>query len=290
VVYAEPDPEPPAVDGEATAYPLSRRRSGKTSLVKRLFNGFIGFVLQTSDIVEEQTSRLEGLTLTEWGDGQPVKQTQLARALEDELERQLHHLITETVAHNHFVISLSGPDFARYALFKDRAEAELRDYLERVVRARDYKLMAPLQVEVTEDPTLSLGQYAAASQIEQGAAPSAGGPYLELLPNGERLPLNKPTIVLGRSRQSDICLGEYDKQQVISRKHALIQQETGGFMIYDGAEGRHSTWGTYIEGERLQNGTGRLLQDGQRIILGPTQRLDPTQPLAGSLTLVFHTG
>lgn len=254
----------------------------------RLWHGLKSFILHTTDVMEAQTERFEEAVLTERRPKTQVKQNDLARLLEKELERYLHHLMRETVAHNHYTLKLCKPDFEYYQPFKLRGEAELQDHLAQVIQARDYKLVAPLVVTVLEDVTLSPGEYGVTSRIEQNIVRSMAGPHLELLPIRACFSLDGPWLTLGRSRYNDICLGPQDKRRVISRRHAHIRQDRTGFVIFDGVESQPSTWGTYVNGRRLTTDTGHRLEDGEQIILGPTHRLDLAQPLPGSLTLIFH--
>jgi phosphoserine phosphatase RsbU/P len=73
-----------------------------------------------------------------------------------------------------------------------------------------------------------------------------------------RIPLAKPRLVIGRSRDSDICLPD----QWLSRQHAEIVREGEGFLLRD----LGSKNGTLLNGRPLE--AARTLQLGDVISLG----------------------
>ncbi|MEM7346279.1 MAG: FhaA domain-containing protein [Chloroflexota bacterium] len=242
------------------------------------------------DTLEKWVEQGENRVLRGKQSTQTLKPAQLARALEQELEQTLHYVIDEIIAHNQFTISLSPKDYTNRLSYKERLEQKLVRYIQELIEARDYQILGTIQVEIVEDVELSPNRCTIHSRLEEGVSATESTPYLELLPTGDRYPLGSKVVTIGRSQQNDICLGALDQRRVISRRHAHIKQEKGDtFVLYDGLSGQHSTAGTYLAGQRL-NGKGQPLQDGQSIILGPTQRLNPTQPLQGSMMFVFHTG
>lgn len=215
-----------------------------------------------------------------------ISQQRLARLLENAMETNLVHLIQETVAPNDFLVKLASPDFQHYAPFQARGRQELVAYLQQVAAARDYHLLAPLNVSVAHDPSLTPGDPLITTTVAALPASEAVA-TLELRPAGPTLPLVQPLTTLGRSRQNTICLAQDHHPSSVSRHHAHIRCEDGRYLLYDG-DGQHSSqWGTFVNGRRLDS-QGHPLQDGDHIILGPPQRLHTRQPLPGSVLLIFH--
>ena len=100
---------------------------------------------------------------------------------------------------------------------------------------------------------------------------------LELLPDEQHWPLREEITVIGRDGTCEVYLDLPLIQQtrLISGQHAYIRQEGNGFYLYDGSpEGKASVNGTFVNDQRLSP-AGRLLQEGDIIILAA---LDPHQP------------
>lgn len=258
--------------------------------------GLLGGVLGLADKVEGGAKTAEKVLQGNWGT-KPITQADLARALERKLEQTLHHLMRETIAHNFFFVHLSPSDFAHYQPFKVRAEEGLVEYLQQVTNSRDYKLLGVLRVEIAESSEVLPAECLIESRIEKdsGHNKRIGAPlnptasaWLEIINTGERIPLNKDVITIGRSSENEVCVGNQDGQKVVSRRHAHLRQENARFVLYDGYNGQSSKRGTYIDGRPLSTTQGHPLKDGERFCLGPTQRRDHNQPLQGSVMIVFH--
>ena len=259
-----------------------------------LFNGVLGIL----DDIEQLADRRKYLSHS----NRHVKLSKLARELETKLEDSLYHLLYETLACNFFAIHLSTNDFAHITMFQDVGEKELSRHIAGVINARDYQTKGAVQVKFVADDTIIDGDCKIVAKIDETAqlkqlekesstevipAP-LDGPYIEHLHSGKTFSLNKSNICLGRSTHNDISIGELDTKIVVSRKHAQFRFEEDGWVLYDGVGGKPSSYGTYVDGEKLMPGCGCLLRDGQHIVFGPTQRANPSEPLAGSLLFVFH--
>ncbi|HIE52403.1 MAG TPA: FHA domain-containing protein [Armatimonadetes bacterium] len=87
---------------------------------------------------------------------------------------------------------------------------------------------------------------------------------------GREYDWDKPLIRLGRGEAhgNDLILRDF-AERTISRVHAEIFRTAEGFVLRD----RHSTNGTFVNGERLPEGGERLLQPGDLIGLGPRTTL-----------------
>ena len=87
----------------------------------------------------------------------------------------------------------------------------------------------------------------------------APGRYLELEDGDERalLPLEEPTVRLGRAFGADVVLDD----QSVSRRHAIISQRPAGARILDD----RSANGTFVNGRRVVEAD---LRDGDVVVLG----------------------
>ena len=76
---------------------------------------------------------------------------------------------------------------------------------------------------------------------------------------------------IGRStvhRQVDIDLAGLDTEQVVSRRHAKISQEGKTFLLED-AQSSHGTW---VNGEKVEQGQRVFLLDDDVIVFGPLDK------------------
>ncbi len=105
------------------------------------------------------------------------------------------------------------------------------------------------------------------------------GSYPEILVrplHGEpfRIPVDKSIVTIGRSKRNDLVLAD----QWLSRYHAEVRVETGGFYVHD----LDSRNGTLVNGERIARKVP--IQNGDVITLGD-QTLTFVQELSGSVII-----
>ena len=81
---------------------------------------------------------------------------------------------------------------------------------------------------------------------------------------GRKVTLGK-TVLIGRSSQCNICLPE--STQGVSGTHCRIVSEKDQLFIIDVG----STYGTYVNGTKVQPKVYQKLKSGDRIILGSTE-------------------
>lgn len=77
---------------------------------------------------------------------------------------------------------------------------------------------------------------------------------------GQAFSLERPVVVLGRGKESDIVLLESD----VSRQHARLQRGPQGWTLVD----LGTTNGTFVNGKRLPAQEPYLLRPGDRIAIG----------------------
>ncbi|GHO92063.1 hypothetical protein KSF_021110 [Reticulibacter mediterranei] len=103
-----------------------------------------------------------------------------------------------------------------------------------------------------------------------GAAPASGdnieqpARFILRSESGEVLqeyPLDKSEVVVGRAPSSDILLS---KDKLTSRRHATIRYENGQYLLRD----ERSANGTFVNGQQIEEGVPRILQDGDHVGIG----------------------
>jgi pSer/pThr/pTyr-binding forkhead associated (FHA) protein len=103
-----------------------------------------------------------------------------------------------------------------------------------------------------------------------GAAPASGdnieqpARFILRSESGEVLqeyPLDKLEVVVGRAPSSDILLS---KDKLTSRRHATIRYENGQYLLRD----ERSANGTFVNGQQIEEGVPRILQDGDHVGIG----------------------
>jgi pSer/pThr/pTyr-binding forkhead associated (FHA) protein len=79
--------------------------------------------------------------------------------------------------------------------------------------------------------------------------------------SSQEYPLDKKVMTIGRVPESDICFPE---DKLVSRTHATIRYENGGYMIRD--EG--SANGTFVNSQEMPKMSDQALHDGDIILIG----------------------
>jgi hypothetical protein len=111
---------------------------------------------------------------------------------------------------------------------------------------------------------------------------------LWLWEHGERkhkFVLDKPSTPIGRSSKCDSRIGrEYYN---VSGRHARVERKANTFVIFDGDGTGNSTFGTFVNGEKIDGVSGKVLKDGDRIILGGLEKQGSDKAGSGACVLVF---
>lgn len=231
-----------------------------------------------------------------------VQPVELARKLVKEMEDHKTVSVSRVYVPNEYHLYLAPGDRERFASYEESLLAELADYLSEHARREGYAMLSTPRVVLEEDADLSVGEFGIATQIVQPrrAAPrppptgdgsaspqtppaparaqSALAEQTEVMAPEEadrlglaRAPaaltigsetheLVKRAVIIGRSRECDITIADPN----ISRHHAEIRQEEGGYFIID----LGSTNGTLVNGNRVARAR---LEPNDRIVLGVTE-------------------
>jgi pSer/pThr/pTyr-binding forkhead associated (FHA) protein len=114
-----------------------------------------------------------------------------------------------------------------------------------------------------EQPDATMVYRPRAPQPTEAASPVELGVEREIVSvtvNGERHPIDKRSVVLGRSRDCDIRVEDPN----VSRHHAEIRQEGATYWVVD----LGSTNGLEVNGKRVKRAK---LEDADRVTMGSTE-------------------
>jgi FhaA, N-terminal domain/FHA domain len=225
-----------------------------------------------------------------------VQPVELARKLAKEMDDHRAISVSRVYVPNEYTIYLSPQDREQFESYENSLIVELQDYLSEQGRRERYALLTPPKVLMETDEDLELGEFGIATRMVQPKGrpePDAEAPpaqeepgatmvykarapeptqavtpdelhvereTVSLTVDGERHPLDKRSVVLGRSRDCDIRLSDPN----VSRHHAEIRQEGATYWIVD----LGSTNGLEVNGRRVKRAK---LEDSDRVTLGSTE-------------------
>ncbi|HEY6583727.1 MAG TPA: DUF3662 and FHA domain-containing protein [Gaiellaceae bacterium] len=225
-----------------------------------------------------------------------VQPVELARKLAKEMDDYKMVSVSQVYAPNEYIVYLSPGDREQFESYEAALVKELEQYLKEHSRREGYVLLSNPDVSFETDEDLEVGLFGIANRMIQRegldqepepapepgatriykAAPvqteAASAEELGLEPEPEPEPppvvqignrshdLSKPTIVIGRSKESDIRVSDPN----VSRRHAEIRQEGSNYWIVD----LGSTNGISVNGRALKRAK---LDDEDRITLGSTE-------------------
>lgn len=220
-----------------------------------------------------------------------VQPVELARKLAKEMDDYKMVSVSQVYAPNEYVVYLSSKDRAQFESYEPSLVKELEEYLGEHARREGYQLLSRPQVSFRTDEDLEVGLFGISNRLIQRELPEepeapeleAGGTRIyraapaeteavsveelglgaapaTLTVNGSQHELQKPVVVIGRSKDTDIRLNDPN----ISRRHAEIRQEGSTFWIVD----LDSTNGVVVNGRALKRAK---LDDEDRITLGSTE-------------------
>jgi hypothetical protein len=225
-----------------------------------------------------------------------VQPIELARKLVKEMDDHRSVSVSRVYVPNEYTVYLSPADRTQFNGYEDALIGELQEYLAEHARRERYALLDPPRVKVTTDDDLAVGEFGIATRLVAAEGDAAPPPPPELpvaepahtmiyrapapptaeVPDapppepvrevvtltvaGRTQEVTKPTIVIGRSREADIRVGDVN----VSRRHAEIRQEGASYWIVD----LGSTNGLEVNGKRTERARVR---DGDRITIGSTE-------------------
>jgi hypothetical protein len=223
-----------------------------------------------------------------------VQPVELARKLVKEMDDHRNVSVSRVYVPNEYTIYLAPQDRAQFSNYENQLTDELAEYLAEHARRENYALLTPPRVLLETDEDLAVGMFGIATRMAQGAAraaivpePTEPGGTMVYAPSpalpqpteaaspvelgverevavltweGNRLEVEKPRAVLGRSKDADIQVADPN----VSRRHAELRREGSGYWLVD----LDSTNGIEVRGKRVK----RLkLEDGSRFTIGSTE-------------------
>jgi hypothetical protein len=222
-----------------------------------------------------------------------VQPVEVARKLAKEMDDYKMVSVSQVYAPNEYVVYLSPGDRGQFESYEPALIKELEQYLTEHGRREGYVLLSKPQVSFETDDDLEVGLFGIANRMIQREAPdqepelapetgetrvyraapveteAASAEDLGVEPepepatvtvNGRAHELKKSSVVIGRSRDSDIRVSDPN----VSRQHAEIRQEGSTYWIVD----LGSTNGLSVNGRVLKRAK---LDDDDRITLGSTE-------------------
>jgi hypothetical protein len=224
-----------------------------------------------------------------------VQPVELARKLTKEMDEHRSVSVSRVYVPNEYSVYLCAADRDQFSDYEPSLADELQLYLAEHARREGYALLTSPRVVFHTDDDLHVGEFGIATRTVQPgrrAAPD-GEPAEDAEPghtmiyrpkpgpptqaaslaelglerervslswDGEQHEIGRRRVVIGRSKDCDIQLGDPN----VSRRHAEVRQEGASYWVVD----LDSTNGVEVNGRRLKRAK---LEDGDRIVLGSTE-------------------
>jgi Protein of unknown function (DUF3662)/FHA domain len=221
-----------------------------------------------------------------------VQPVELARKLVKEMEDHKVVSVSRVYVPNEYTVYLAPDDREQFANYEPSLLSELQDYIAENARRENYALLTPPRVLLESDDDLAMGEFGIATRMVQptlqtaaadprpmvhtppgatmvyrqtppaaeAAVPEVKRETVSLTVNGVPRDLTQRTVVIGRSKESDIQVADPN----VSRKHAQIVQEGAAYWIVD----LGSTNGLEVNGRQQKRAK---LANGDRITIGSTE-------------------
>lgn len=208
-----------------------------------------------------------------------VKPVEIATRLRNQMDaKSLTISQASTLAPNHFNIRLGDDDFARAREWGAPMARELCTTALDHAKSQGYTLTGAVEVNFRKDSELKPGSFEIDASTSEDSVPEAQQapaappapptppraaakmqPVLDI--SGQRFALNHPSIVLGRSADTDIPI----EDPGVSRRHLKIEQRGTSTWAVD----LGSTNGSYVNGRKIVGESE--LHDGSNIAMGQTR-------------------
>ena len=192
-----------------------------------------------------------------------VQPVEIAKRIMREMETGKSVGVSEVWAPNHFALSLSQEDSARYEQAEEAIVSELRRVIRETAAEHGWGLVGPPEVTFAVDRDLKRGDLVCVATLVEGEDQGASGARAVVViheDGGERtVALSADSVTIGRLAECDVVLTD----KGASRKHAQLKQRNGTWTVTD----LGSTNGTRLNGQTIQS---RELSDGDKITIGTT--------------------
>ena len=224
-----------------------------------------------------------------------VQPVELARKLVKEMDEHRMISVSRVYVPNEYTVYLCPEDREQFSSYEEELRGELQEYLAEHARREGYATLSAPAVLMETDDDLTVGEFgiatrmvhtARAEQPADGAPPAQAEPgatmiyrprqpeaeaaapleldvareLVSLTVEGTRHEVDKRRVVIGRSKECDIQLGDPN----VSRRHAEVRQEGASYWAVD----LDSTNGMVVNGRRAARAK---LENGDTIVLGSTE-------------------
>ena len=162
------------------------------------------------------------------------------------------------VVPNDFTIWLSEGDHERFKQMEQALVLELCEAAREHAKDEVYGFVGPVRVSLEPWEKLRTGTFQIEAKLVEGTGGVGAGSLL--LPTNQRIPLGEQPVVIGRSPECNIQLGDTN----VSRRHAEIRPRGTGYVVVD----LNSTNGVRVNGLRVAE---QVLVDGDEILIGNTR-------------------
>jgi hypothetical protein len=224
-----------------------------------------------------------------------VQPVELARKLTKEMDEHRSVSVSRVYVPNEYSVYLCASDRAQFSDYEPSLADELQLYLAEHARREGYALLTSPRVVFQTDDDLHVGEFGIATRTVQPgrrAAPDGEPPEdaepghtmiyrpkpgpptqaaslaelglererVSLSWDGEEHPIGRGRVVIGRSKECEIQLGDPN----VSRRHAEVRLEGSSYWIVD----LDSTNGVEVNGRKLKRAK---LEHGDRVVLGSTE-------------------
>lgn len=246
-------------------------------------------------VLKKLEEKIQGLFEGSFGRAfkSPVQPVEIARKLVKEMDDNKVVSVSRVYVPNEYTLFLSAEDGEQFSSYEDHLKRDLSEYLSEHARKEGYDLLSVPKVIIEQDEDLGVGEFGIATRmvsgpeppgqevpeleagigqtvVYQSLAPEAGNEgvsspgqpqeIISLVTNDGRYRVNKPAVLLGRSKQADMLLQDPN----VSRRHAELRQRGNNFFIID----LGSTNGIEVNGVAVSD---KALQNGDIITLGTTK-------------------
>lgn len=214
-------------------------------------------------------------------------------------ENVLEDVNYQKISPNHFIVELHPENYTRnYQPIEGRILQQWRerliDHLETTNSRQgrqEYRFGGRLQLTIRPVPGLKPDQARILSRVqpdEPGEVPKLPG-RLELLDGSLSWVLRPGVMTIGRDSHCDIALKipAVQAKRLVSAQHAYLNCQEGRYLLFDGGpDGKPSTNGTFVNGQRVPAG-GILLRSGDLIVLAALKPSEPRPDTPGVAALRF---
>lgn len=190
-----------------------------------------------------------------------VEPSELGRRLLRQMENNKTVSVGAVYVPNHYLVRLSGEDYARFEGLVPTLQTEFAELLKAKARQRRWRFPGPINVQFEADEDAKLGQFEVIASHFATQDPSELPPDQLMLVGSDRSwDLDADKIQIGRSSSNTVVIDDPNA----SRIHAELISRGGEWWVVD----LDSTNGTLVNESTIKE---HRLTPGDRIKIGATE-------------------